>query len=205
MMIKRMVVWDVIPPTCIRNSCIINIYDKDDCNPLTSTIMTSSGPSARCLSWPSAIYYLVPNWRFLVQDSFQALLSFLYRWELDLRSPWTPCPESTAASVSTSASSAPSPWTSGPRSSSRRRRLAAITASTPSSPSTEFPKRLTSSPTCQQMKAWIFRRMEACLIGFSNRLLNPCWLWSFSYKITGTDSFMSGVICNILELYTITI
>ncbi|EHA8590713.1 RNA demethylase ALKBH5 [Cocos nucifera] len=32
-MIKRMVAWHVLPPTCIPNSCIINIYDKDDCIP----------------------------------------------------------------------------------------------------------------------------------------------------------------------------
>ncbi|ONK57249.1 uncharacterized protein A4U43_C10F18130 [Asparagus officinalis] len=32
-MIKRMVEWHVLPPTCIPNSCIINIYDKDDCIP----------------------------------------------------------------------------------------------------------------------------------------------------------------------------
>ncbi|KAJ6798372.1 Uncharacterized protein M6B38_211625 [Iris pallida] len=33
MMIKRMVAWHVLPPTCIPNSCIVNIYDKDDCIP----------------------------------------------------------------------------------------------------------------------------------------------------------------------------
>ena len=32
-MIKRMVAWRVLPPTCVPNSCIINIYDKDDCIP----------------------------------------------------------------------------------------------------------------------------------------------------------------------------
>lgn len=32
-MIKRMVAWSVLPPTCIPNSCIINIYDVDDCIP----------------------------------------------------------------------------------------------------------------------------------------------------------------------------
>ncbi|URD81597.1 hypothetical protein MUK42_19074 [Musa troglodytarum] len=32
-MIKRMVAWHVLPPTCIPNSCIVNIYDKDDCIP----------------------------------------------------------------------------------------------------------------------------------------------------------------------------
>ncbi|WOL17845.1 hypothetical protein Cni_G26638 [Canna indica] len=33
MMIKRMVEWDVLPHTCVPNSCIVNIYDKDDCIP----------------------------------------------------------------------------------------------------------------------------------------------------------------------------
>ncbi|XP_072969246.1 RNA demethylase ALKBH9B-like [Typha angustifolia] len=33
MMIKRMVAWHVLPPTCVPNSCIINIYDRDDCIP----------------------------------------------------------------------------------------------------------------------------------------------------------------------------
>ncbi|XP_074584333.1 RNA demethylase ALKBH9B-like isoform X2 [Curcuma longa] len=32
-MIKRMVAWHVLPTTCIPNSCIVNIYDKDDCIP----------------------------------------------------------------------------------------------------------------------------------------------------------------------------
>ncbi|XP_038988684.1 RNA demethylase ALKBH9B-like [Phoenix dactylifera] len=32
-MIKRMVAWHVLPPTCVPDSCIINIYDKDDCIP----------------------------------------------------------------------------------------------------------------------------------------------------------------------------
>lgn len=32
-MIKRMVSWRVLPPTCVPNSCIINLYDKDDCIP----------------------------------------------------------------------------------------------------------------------------------------------------------------------------
>ncbi|PKU88093.1 RNA demethylase ALKBH9B [Dendrobium catenatum] len=32
-MIKRMVAWHVLPPSCIPNSCIVNIYDKDDCIP----------------------------------------------------------------------------------------------------------------------------------------------------------------------------
>ncbi|KAG6528767.1 hypothetical protein ZIOFF_010952 [Zingiber officinale] len=31
--IKRMVAWRVLPTTCIPNSCIVNIYDKDDCIP----------------------------------------------------------------------------------------------------------------------------------------------------------------------------
>ncbi|KAI0497991.1 hypothetical protein KFK09_021232 [Dendrobium nobile] len=30
-MIKRMVAWHVLPPSCIPNSCIVNIYDKDVC------------------------------------------------------------------------------------------------------------------------------------------------------------------------------
>ncbi|GJU29475.1 development/cell death domain-containing protein [Tanacetum coccineum] len=28
-MIKRMVRWHVLPPTCVPNSCMVNIYDKD--------------------------------------------------------------------------------------------------------------------------------------------------------------------------------
>ncbi|XP_065872177.1 RNA demethylase ALKBH9B-like [Euphorbia lathyris] len=32
-MIKRMVRWHVLPPTCIPNSCIVNIYDEGDCIP----------------------------------------------------------------------------------------------------------------------------------------------------------------------------
>ncbi|XP_059638557.1 RNA demethylase ALKBH9B-like [Cornus florida] len=32
-MIKRMVRWHVLPPTCVPNSCIVNIYDKGDCIP----------------------------------------------------------------------------------------------------------------------------------------------------------------------------
>ncbi|KAH7685442.1 Alkylated dna repair protein alkb-like 5 protein [Dioscorea alata] len=32
-MIKRMVAWRVLPSTCVPNSCIINLYDKDDCIP----------------------------------------------------------------------------------------------------------------------------------------------------------------------------
>lgn len=32
-MIKKMVRWHVLPPTCIPNSCIVNIYEADDCIP----------------------------------------------------------------------------------------------------------------------------------------------------------------------------
>lgn len=32
-MIKRLIAWRILPPTCIPNSCIVNIYDKDDCIP----------------------------------------------------------------------------------------------------------------------------------------------------------------------------
>ncbi|KAL5769244.1 hypothetical protein ACOSQ2_016027 [Xanthoceras sorbifolium] len=32
-MIKRMVRWHVLPPTCIPNSCVVNIYDEGDCIP----------------------------------------------------------------------------------------------------------------------------------------------------------------------------
>ncbi|KAF2293798.1 hypothetical protein GH714_004819 [Hevea brasiliensis] len=32
-MIKRMVRWHVLPPTCIPDSCIVNIYDEGDCIP----------------------------------------------------------------------------------------------------------------------------------------------------------------------------
>ncbi|XP_043723399.1 RNA demethylase ALKBH9B-like [Telopea speciosissima] len=32
-MIKRLVRWHVLPPTCIPNSCIVNIYDEGDCIP----------------------------------------------------------------------------------------------------------------------------------------------------------------------------
>lgn len=32
-MIKRMVRWLVLPPTCVPNSCIVNIYDEGDCIP----------------------------------------------------------------------------------------------------------------------------------------------------------------------------
>ncbi|KAI3667439.1 hypothetical protein L6452_42497 [Arctium lappa] len=32
-MIKRMVRWHVLPPTCVPNSYIVNIYDEGDCIP----------------------------------------------------------------------------------------------------------------------------------------------------------------------------
>ncbi|XP_028753255.1 RNA demethylase ALKBH9B-like isoform X2 [Neltuma alba] len=32
-MIKRMVRWHILPPTCIPNSCVVNIYDEGDCIP----------------------------------------------------------------------------------------------------------------------------------------------------------------------------
>ncbi|CAJ2649169.1 RNA demethylase ALKBH9B-like [Trifolium pratense] len=32
-MIKRMVRWNIIPPTCIPDSCIVNIYNVGDCIP----------------------------------------------------------------------------------------------------------------------------------------------------------------------------
>ncbi|KAI3669142.1 hypothetical protein L6452_40366 [Arctium lappa] len=32
-MIKRMVRWHVLPPTCVPNNCIVNIYDEEDCIP----------------------------------------------------------------------------------------------------------------------------------------------------------------------------
>uniref|UniRef100_A0A5B7BYQ0 Putative Oxidoreductase n=1 Tax=Davidia involucrata TaxID=16924 RepID=A0A5B7BYQ0_DAVIN len=32
-MIKRMVRWHVLPPTCVPNSCIVNMYDEGDCIP----------------------------------------------------------------------------------------------------------------------------------------------------------------------------
>ncbi|XP_019178294.1 PREDICTED: uncharacterized protein LOC109173509 [Ipomoea nil] len=32
-MIKRMVKWHILPPTCIPNSCIVNIYNEGDCIP----------------------------------------------------------------------------------------------------------------------------------------------------------------------------
>jgi len=33
MMIKRMVRWHVLPPSCVPDSCIVNIYEADDCIP----------------------------------------------------------------------------------------------------------------------------------------------------------------------------
>ncbi|MQL71709.1 hypothetical protein Taro_004048 [Colocasia esculenta] len=33
MMIRRMVRWHILPPSCIPNSCIVNIYDEGDCIP----------------------------------------------------------------------------------------------------------------------------------------------------------------------------
>lgn len=32
-MIKRLVRWHVIPPSCVPDSCIVNIYDEGDCIP----------------------------------------------------------------------------------------------------------------------------------------------------------------------------
>ncbi|KAF5207134.1 Rna demethylase alkbh9b [Thalictrum thalictroides] len=32
-MIKKMVRWSILPPSCIPNSCIVNIYDEGDCIP----------------------------------------------------------------------------------------------------------------------------------------------------------------------------
>lgn len=32
-MIKRMVRWNIIPSTCIPDSCIVNIYEEGDCIP----------------------------------------------------------------------------------------------------------------------------------------------------------------------------
>ncbi|KAJ1381291.1 Alpha-ketoglutarate-dependent dioxygenase AlkB-like [Sesbania bispinosa] len=32
-MIKRMVRWNIVPPTCIPDRCIVNIYDVGDCIP----------------------------------------------------------------------------------------------------------------------------------------------------------------------------
>ncbi|GMQ01820.1 hypothetical protein CsSME_00048315 [Camellia sinensis var. sinensis] len=32
-MIQRMVRWHILPPTCVPNSCIVNIYDEGDCIP----------------------------------------------------------------------------------------------------------------------------------------------------------------------------
>ena len=31
--IKRLVTWHVLPPTCVPDSCIINIYEEGDCIP----------------------------------------------------------------------------------------------------------------------------------------------------------------------------
>ena len=31
--IRRLVRWHVLPPTCVPNSCIVNIYDEGDCIP----------------------------------------------------------------------------------------------------------------------------------------------------------------------------
>lgn len=32
-MIKRLVKWHVMPPNCVPDSCIVNIYDEGDCIP----------------------------------------------------------------------------------------------------------------------------------------------------------------------------
>lgn len=32
-MVRRLVLWRVLPPSCVPDSCIVNIYDKDDCIP----------------------------------------------------------------------------------------------------------------------------------------------------------------------------
>lgn len=32
-MIKRLVRWHVLPPSCVPDSCIINVYDVGDCIP----------------------------------------------------------------------------------------------------------------------------------------------------------------------------
>ncbi|XP_042493444.1 RNA demethylase ALKBH9B-like [Macadamia integrifolia] len=32
-MVKRFIRWNVLPPTCVPNSCIVNIYDEGDCIP----------------------------------------------------------------------------------------------------------------------------------------------------------------------------
>ncbi|GMH22305.1 hypothetical protein Nepgr_024148 [Nepenthes gracilis] len=42
--IKRMVRWHILPPSCVPNSCIVNIYDEGDCIPPTLTTMTSFRP-----------------------------------------------------------------------------------------------------------------------------------------------------------------
>ncbi|XP_010489437.1 PREDICTED: uncharacterized protein LOC104767102 [Camelina sativa] len=31
--IRRLIQWHVLPPTCVPDSCIVNIYDEDDCIP----------------------------------------------------------------------------------------------------------------------------------------------------------------------------
>lgn len=31
--VKRMVSWNILPSTCIPNSCIVNIYEEGDCIP----------------------------------------------------------------------------------------------------------------------------------------------------------------------------
>lgn len=31
--IRRLIRWHVLPTTCVPDSCIVNIYDKDDCIP----------------------------------------------------------------------------------------------------------------------------------------------------------------------------
>ena len=35
--IARLVMWHILPPHCVPDSCIINIYDKDDCIPVSGT------------------------------------------------------------------------------------------------------------------------------------------------------------------------
>lgn len=32
-LIKRMIKWHILPPTCIPNSCVVNIYEEGDCIP----------------------------------------------------------------------------------------------------------------------------------------------------------------------------
>lgn len=31
--IRRLVSWHVVPPTCVPDSCIVNIYEEGDCIP----------------------------------------------------------------------------------------------------------------------------------------------------------------------------